>query len=69
MAKKGGEAKASKSKAKSKAKSTKSTKTTKTKKKAVKSNPPNPETVIQHEEIDDVINFDNIPNLLTRFLN
>jgi hypothetical protein len=34
------------------------TKTTKTKKKAVKSNPPNPETVIQPEEIDDITNFD-----------
>jgi hypothetical protein len=66
MAKKGGEAKASKSKAKSKAKSTKSTKTTKTKKKSVKSNPPNPDTVIQPEEIDEIINIDindDIPDI------
>jgi hypothetical protein len=53
LGKAGGIAKASKSKAKS----IKPTKTTKTKKKAVKSNPPNPETVIQPEEIDDVTVF------------
>jgi hypothetical protein len=42
---------------KSKAKSNKPTKTIKKKKKPVKSNPPNPEVVIQPEETDEIINI------------